>query len=106
MTPKKKNIDRFKESGKFDVLKKHLSVAFLLMNISKTHMEDAEDLCREFGLIIGELKHDLSLANKHYERFAGALRKIVDASAHQDKLNFFDDYEELEGMIKKFINVE
>ena len=104
MTPKKKNIDRFKESGKFDTLKQRLSAAFLLMNISKTYMEEAEDLCREYGLILGELKQDLTLANKYYERFTGTLRKIVDAGDPQDKLNFFDDYEKLIGIINKFID--
>lgn len=106
MKPKKACIDSLKESGEDQKLNKLFSAIFLLMNLSKTYMEDAGEILLKHGLLIGEVKRDLNAVYKYYEQFIKPIRETIDAGSKDNQVNFFDDFDKLEQIVKDFLKIE
>lgn len=106
MTPKKELLEKLQNDGTHIKVDKRVSAAFLLMNLARTYIDEADELLSEYGLSIGETKRNLNMAHKSYERFASGIRTIIDHGDHEKKLHLFCDYEELEKMVTAFITNE
>jgi hypothetical protein len=103
MRPKKELIEKLRADGVHKKVDQRVSAAFLLMNLSRTYIDEAEELLKDYNLCVGETKKNLSMANKYYERFASELRTIVNHSNENIKKDFWSDYEHLEKMVTDFI---
>lgn len=106
MIPKKEQLDKLKEDGAHHKVDKRVSAAFLLMNLARTYIDEAEELLFKYGLSVGETKRNLNMAHKSYERFASGIRTIINHGDFEKRKHLFSDYEELEKMVTAFITNE
>lgn len=105
MQPKKKDIEQFKASPDEARVNRLVSATYLLMNLAKTYIDDAEDICKEYNLTVGELRRDLNNTNLHYERYASRIRTMLNHGQKEQAMHFLKDYEELEKMVTGYLKV-
>lgn len=102
MTPKKKLIDRARENGSIDRLNKLLSATHILLCVANNYMEEASDLMKDNGLLIGELK---KLYNNHVQsadRYFAEFATMVDDS----KMDLFSDMESFDKIFRQWSKIE
>jgi len=106
MKPKNNIIEKFCESEDSAKVKKLVSLSFLLMNISKTYIEESEELLKKHEMHLGEIKRNLNLTQSNYEKFIHLIRETVNHSKDHSQMDFFEDYEQLEKMISEFAKID
>jgi len=106
MKPKKVILEKFADSKDNQICTEKISAAFLLMSMAKTLMEDTEELLNKYNLSIGTIKKNLLLTEKYYKQFNCDLRIAVEKSPPENLAHFFEDYEELEKIIYKFLDLK
>lgn len=106
MQPKKVKIEGFISSPECKFSSQRISAAFLLMSKSKGLLEDAEEALNKHGLTIGTIKKELGLAEKHYQRFNHLLKECCNHGSKENYMAFFEDFEELDGIVEKFLDLK
>lgn len=102
MLPKKKLIDRARENGSIDRLNTLLSGAHILICVANSYLEEANDVMRDNGLLIGEIKKRYSNyvwnADRYFDEFA---KMIVGA-----KMDMFSDMESLDRVFRQWSKID
>lgn len=102
MKPKKHFIDRAIENGSIDRLNKLLSASHILLCVSNNYVEEAADLMKANGLLLGDLKklHNnfLTAADRYFSEFA---TMVTDA-----KMDMFADIEAFDTIFRQWNKIE
>lgn len=89
MRPKKEFIDRAAANGSIDRLNQLLSASHILICEANGLLEEASDLMRDNGLLLGELKqlHNrfTTAADRYFSEFASMVK------TEQQKMDMFTD---------------
>lgn len=104
MRPPKKLIERAKENGAIDRLNRLVSLAYLLQSVATNLHSEAEDLLRENGLLLGELKQDfnrLQAATDRYTRSFSAMVTDKDCAKA-----YWHDFEELDAKLRSWAKID
>lgn len=101
MEPKKKALEKLKESGDDIKINKCISAGFLLMNAAKNYIDIADETSRKYGIVIGFSKMNFNKTMHHYELYKNEIQRLIGDPAKIEHL--FEDFEQLTTIINKFI---
>lgn len=102
---KKQTVDRFVQSGDADKAAKLISATYLLMNMSKYYMDEAEELCSRHNCNIGELKQHINKTSHSWTLFKTAFNKLIGKMKSQTAENVFSDFNLLQKELDKFFKL-
>lgn len=97
MRPKKKIVDRAFANGSMDRVNQLMSANFILIQEAINLLDEATDIMKEQGLLIGMLKKlqtdFFTAADRYSKAFASLIPK-------EQSKNMFSDYEEFDNMFR------
>lgn len=97
MRPKKQLIEAAKKDGTFDRINQLLSLAYLIRNKAYALTEEADDLLRSHGLLIGRTKQLSSRLEKAFDEYVNDFKDLIRSS--NSKEEFFGDYDSFSRMV-------
>lgn len=103
MKPKKALIENAKKDGSIDRMNQLLSAAYLLNTEASNLIGEAEDILREHGLMMGELKQLQNNFTKAADRYFAEFSTL----SEKDKvMDYFLDYEAFDNWFRKWSHTE
>ena len=92
------------QEASYAFINRRVSASFLLLNMANTWIIEAEEEASKFGGFKFLLKQNIEKAKKGLDGYLSILRHQAD---HQGKqMDFFKDYEEMEKVLAKFIDID
>lgn len=104
MRAKKAVVERAIKSGAMDRVNRLLSAANLLQCVSSSFFGEAEDVLREYGLLIGDLKALQTKLNKACDAYTKEFGSMV--ANDELKKAMFEDLEYMEKKIRQWAMID
>lgn len=89
MGPKKELLEKAKKDGAMERIDKVLSLAYLLQSKAYMLYDEADDLLRSYGLLIGETKMLHNRLCKAFDEYFKDFSKMIDNQTAKN--NYFTD---------------
>ena len=99
---RRKNL--FLESGDADKAARLESMAYQLFTLGNTFQEEADAIFNKYGLVRYDLKHVTNELAKAFNMYDRTLAELIRTDETREAM--CDDYQELEKMCRKFMNIE
>lgn len=102
MRAKKAIIEKAIADGSMERLNKLLSGAHIMLCVSNNYVEEATQLLKERGLLLGELKKLHSNYLLHADRYFKEFASMVDES----KMDMFKDMDAFDAIFREWSKIE
>ena len=100
--PKKKFIDAAQADGTMAEVSRLLSASYLMANLMWSFFDDATDLLKSHGLLLGDMSRATGGLNYSFKEYIAAFRDVFrDQSA---QLDFAADFDTMKGAVIKALN--
>lgn len=97
LLPKKKLLDRARESGAIDEASHLMSGAYLMAALLFSFADDADTTLRKYGLLLGPLKQKFTAVYRAYDLLAADFQQMVRASGQET--NFAEDFDTMKAAV-------
>ena len=100
--PKKKFIDAAQADGTMAEVSRLLSASYLMANLMWSFFDDATDLLKSHGLLLGDMSRATGRLNYSFKEYIAAFRDVFrDQSAQMD---FAGDFDTMKAAVLKALN--
>lgn len=100
--PKKKFIDAATADGTMAEVSRLLSASYLMANLMWSFFDDATDLLKSHGLLLGDMSRATGRLNFSFKEYTAVFRDVFrDQSA---QLDFAADFDTMKGAVIKALN--
>ena len=100
--PKKKFIDAAQADGTMAEVSRLLSASYLMANLMWSFFDDATELLKSHGLLLGDMSRATGRLNYSFKEYIAVYRDVfLDQSA---QLNFAADFDTMKGAVLKALN--
>lgn len=100
--PKKKFIDAAEADGTMAEVSRLLSASYLMANLMWSFFDDATELLKSHGLLLGDMSRATGRLNYSFKEYISVFRDVFrDQSA---RLDFAADFDTMKGAVIKALN--
>ena len=100
--PKKKLVDAATADGTMAEVSRLLSASYLMANLMWSFFDDATDMLKSHGLLLGDMSRATGRLNYSFKEYIAVYRDVFrDQSA---QLDFAADFDTMKGAVLKALN--